>query len=274
MITKLAPAIDFNPKKIKDLEAAEAHYDQVLTGYPELRDAETDELIAVVKPFAYPPLRSRILEAKLSYQGARKRKGLLIRNQSEIFGWTNPSFFKQFNKVMAPSTIMRKHPHLADQLRQSARIANNFYAAEAPVSYQNHFNCMTDFSRNELGLAPGCVFNQGVINRDNVLPMHTDRNNFPGAWSVMVTLKKDIAGGLLVFPRFRAALDLPDSSMILFNGQAEWHGVTAIKRLKPISYRITVVFYSNENICSIPSWDFVRQQAEQKLSREINKKNG
>lgn len=84
----------------------------------------------------------------------------------------------------------------------------------------------------------------GIINDVVSLPYHRDSGNIPGTWSAMVVLRKQSDGGMLHLPEYGVAFECPDLSMLFFDGQATWHGVTPIRLRNAMSYRRTVVMYS------------------------------
>jgi len=96
---------------------------------------------------------------------------------------------------------------------------------------------------------PHSVFTSGIVNQDNPLQYHYDAGNFEGTWSVMAMLKHQVAGGHLVLPEFGIKLACADSSVLIFDGQSELHGVTPIRKMHADSYRFSIVFYSLERMC-------------------------
>ena len=92
-------------------------------------------------------------------------------------------------------------------------------------------------------------FTSGIINYSAALPYHRDSGNVLGSWSVMVALRKHMSGGQLHLPEYDVVLGVPDRSIIFFNGQAIWHGVTPMVAAKKDAYRFTIVYYAKRKIC-------------------------
>jgi len=92
-------------------------------------------------------------------------------------------------------------------------------------------------------------FTSGIINYSAALPYHRDSGNVLGSWSVMVALRKHMLGGQLHLPEYGVVLGVPDRSIIFFNGQAIWHGVTPMVAAKKDAYRFTIVYYAKRKIC-------------------------
>jgi hypothetical protein len=92
-------------------------------------------------------------------------------------------------------------------------------------------------------------FTSGIINYSAALPYHRDSGNVLGSWSVMVALRKHMSGGQLHLPEYGVVLGVPDRSIIFFNGQAIWHGVTPMVAAKKDAYRFTIVYYAKRKIC-------------------------
>lgn len=96
-------------------------------------------------------------------------------------------------------------------------------------------------------IIPNCNFTSGIVNRNNPLQYHYDAGNFEGFFSAMIAFKRNTAGGHLNLPEYDVQLDIGDRSVLLFDGQAELHGVTPITR-DSTGYRFTVVFYTLEQL--------------------------
>src|SRR5260221_500728 len=96
---------------------------------------------------------------------------------------------------------------------------------------------------------PGSVFTSGIINQDNPLQYHYDAGNFEGTWSVMAVFKEQVSGGHLILPEFNVKLACQDSSIVVFDGQSELHGVSPIRKMAEEAYRFSVVFYALEALC-------------------------
>jgi hypothetical protein len=87
------------------------------------------------------------------------------------------------------------------------------------------------------------VFTTATANRDYTSTVHRDRGNLKTGMSVMCVVKEEEsagkwAGGELVFPRFRVAVDMRDRDVLLFPPD-EWHGNVQVRgegRLSLVCY--------------------------------------
>lgn len=91
-----------------------------------------------------------------------------------------------------------------------------------------------------MGLSP---WTSGVLNDTAALPYHYDKNNYPGAWSVMPSLRRLVTGAHLHFPEYGITLATGDGDVQAFAGSLLVHGVTPLRRELPGGYRFSCVFY-------------------------------
>lgn len=89
----------------------------------------------------------------------------------------------------------------------------------------------------------GTPWTSGVVNLTSALDYHFDRNNFKGAWSAMIVVRRGARGGHLHLPEYDVALPCRDGDLLFFPASGLLHGVTPID-LEPNGYRITTVYYS------------------------------
>lgn len=109
----------------------------------------------------------------------------------------------------------------------------------------------------------GSVYTSGIVNYNNGLGYHKDSQNFNDFYSGMLTLKNSIIGGELSLPEYGVAIDLPDSSLLFFQGQNVLHGVMPFKLKTRSSYRVTSVFYAMQPLCKCGS----KQQELKRIQR-------
>jgi len=91
-------------------------------------------------------------------------------------------------------------------------------------------------------------FTSGVINNLSALPYHKDSGNFSGSWSMMLSLRKNITGGYLHIPEYDLVAGVPHNSVLIFNGQNLWHGVTPFVVSKKNGFRYTIVWYAKDKV--------------------------
>lgn len=129
---------------------------------------------------------------------------------------------------------------------------------------------------------PGGLFTAGIINRSWAVRYHRDSRNFKDSWSAMVVFKRNVHGGHLDIPELGVTLDCTDESLVLFDGQSWWHGVTPIMMLdgQPLDiardaqkfYRISIVWYARSDQCQCLPWaDEVAYGQERERTSAITK---
>lgn len=90
---------------------------------------------------------------------------------------------------------------------------------------------------------PYTVFSTATVNRNARFTVHRDDGNLPGAYGAMTVIRSgQYQGGLLVFPRYRVAVDLHNRDLLIADNQ-EAHGNTALEGIDPDTERISVVAY-------------------------------
>lgn len=168
-------------------------------------------------------------------------------NTSKIFGFQprNPMHRQDF---CTSGVVSKENPELVRLLVRLAEFIDADYKEKNPEQYKKHREKIEDKVLPEWRLG-NSIFTSGIINNDNTLTYHLDRGNFPGVWSAMIVLKNNIAGGELCLPEINTALELPDRSLVYFDGQGLIHGVTPFYRLQENSHRYSIVFYSLEGMC-------------------------
>jgi hypothetical protein len=102
---------------------------------------------------------------------------------------------------------------------------------------------------------PGGLFTGGIVNRTTALRYHQDRLNFKGSWSAMVVLRSGVDGGHLAVPELGVTLACPDASVVLFDGQRFWHGVTPLAVHGRRGVRLSVVWYARRDMCACLAWE-------------------
>jgi hypothetical protein len=105
-------------------------------------------------------------------------------------------------------------------------------------------------------------FTQGIVNKDGLLPYHFDKTNFRHVWSGMVAFRHNMRGGHLAVPEYDVGFEIADRSLLLFDGQSLFHGVTPMEPTGLDAYRYSIVYYSREAMvkCLPPGEEVKRQR--------------
>lgn len=89
---------------------------------------------------------------------------------------------------------------------------------------------------------PGTPFTTVTVNRDARMAVHRDDGNLPGGYGVLTVIEAgDYDGGLLVFPEYRAAVDLRSCDVLIADNR-EAHGNTEFVGRGAFN-RVSVVLY-------------------------------
>lgn len=95
----------------------------------------------------------------------------------------------------------------------------------------------------------GTAFTSVTLNFNFKTAYHVDKNNLHGALAVLsVITKGQYEGHYLVFPEVRLAFDLRDGDFIIGDTQTLLHGNTPMTKLTEDAERVSLVFYSRENM--------------------------
>jgi hypothetical protein len=105
---------------------------------------------------------------------------------------------------------------------------------------------------------PGTTFTTVTVNRNFRTAVHRDRGDLPEGFGVMSVVRSgEYSGGHLVFPKFRVAVDM-DTSDVLLADVHELHGNTGIEG-EPGWERISLVMYFRRRMVRcLPCADEVR----------------
>jgi hypothetical protein len=167
------------------------------------------------------------------------------------------------------------YPKLHARLCELAKVCAAEYRAANPNEYDLH---LATVQRDVLPewVLPGTPFTGGIINDTTALPYHRDRGNVPGSWSAMVTMRDDgVDGGWLVVPELGVALRTAHGSVLLFQGEQWWHGVSPLRRSQRKARRYTMVFYSLHGMRKcLCGRDEIARYKEVRTKREKNRHAG
>lgn len=169
-----------------------------------------------------------------------------IASANKVFGTLEPNKMRQRFGCKS-AALDRDEPILRDLL---GVIATESFTELKKIDHyraENHEKLVTD-SIHKDWLLKEAPFTSGVINYSAALPYHRDSGNIVGSWSAMVCMRKNMLGGHLHLPEYDITLGVPNGSLIWFNGQSVWHGVTPMFAQKKDAYRFTVVFYAKRKV--------------------------
>lgn len=144
------------------------------------------------------------------------------------------------------ASIGMENPEAEHALEEGAKVAEHFYQLTNPELHRQHDAWLRQKGvRDQWRLHEGdSVFTSGIVNKNNPLPYHYDTGNFDQAWSAMFVFKSPgYSGGRLHVPEYDCAFELPDHSVLMFDGQDLVHGVTPVVN-EGGAYRYSVVYYS------------------------------
>lgn len=100
----------------------------------------------------------------------------------------------------------------------------------------------------------GTAFTSITLNFNFRTAYHVDKNNLHGGMAVLsVITQGDYKGHYLVFPEVRLAFNLRDGDFIVGDTQTLLHGNTPMEKLTPEAERVSLVFYSRENMVLLDS---------------------
>lgn len=116
------------------------------------------------------------------------------------------------------------------------------------------------------------VFTTVTINKNFRTAAHKDAGDFEQGFGVMAYFSTGkTSGGLLVFPKYRIAIELSSCDVVLFDVH-EWHGNTELIKTAN-SERFTCVFYYRQNMirCGSPDYEVKRSQKCRELGTLYDK---
>lgn len=147
---------------------------------------------------------------------------------------------------------------IAGLLRDMAAHAWEIAQETVPELAQNTIDAVYPKIHDDWLLAEA-PWTSGIMNKTAALPYHKDSGNIKGAISSMWVLRRHITGGYLHLPEYNVAFECPNKSLITFDGQALWHGVTPFHNTGRIedqrfkkgggynpkdAYRMSIVYYA------------------------------
>jgi hypothetical protein len=169
-----------------------------------------------------------------------------ISSNTVTFGHTAPDHVKQ-NYACRLSEVHHYAPTLGDAMTSIIPPMWQLFQKYLPDQAAAHEKIVRDSIHTDW-LLHDTPFTSGICNHTSVLPYHCDAGNLSDAWSMMLSVRKNIGGGHLHIPEYDTSLEIADRSVTIFNGQQHLHGVTPFVRLRKDAYRFTLVIYTKQAI--------------------------
>ncbi len=215
--------------------------------------------LSYIEGFPMESLRLAVQEFDKKIAVNRRQSG--VPSMSKTFG-CSPRAPVQQRDYCYQASLHRENPAagkvLIDYAEKFSNLLRESYPEQAEVSAKATAGVLKHWLMGE------SLFTSGIINKENPLQYHYDAGNFEGTWSVMAVFKKDIVGGHLILPEYGVKIACKDSSLLIFDGQSELHGVSPISKMSAQAYRYSVVFYSLEKMsqCGTPTEEIRRAQIQ------------
>lgn len=104
-------------------------------------------------------------------------------------------------------------------------------AAEFAVQVPDRYAVQADYAEHTdpAWRIAGTPFTTVTVNNTYPTGVHTDKGDLEEGFSTLACVRRgEYTGGVLVFPRYRVAVDMRDGDLVMMNAH-EWHGNTAIQ---------------------------------------------
>lgn len=151
------------------------------------------------------------------------------------------------------------HQELWQQALPFVRRVSGVFEEYAPKQHgaQKAFvdRCHPDF------IIPGTIFSTITVNRDWRTAVHTDTGDYESGLGCMTVLQGgNYEGGELIFPKYRAAVDMRLGGVCLADVH-EWHGNNPISGIPGQYVRISLVLYCRQGMIECGSAAFELERA-------------
>jgi len=137
---------------------------------------------------------------------------------------------------------------------------NECYKESAPTEYNKQFE---ESLKIQKYIIPNTVFTTVTINYNFRTALHKDKGDFKDGFGNLVVCSSNISGGLLLFPRYKLAIELFNGDFLSMNVH-EWHCNSTINSNN--GYRLSFVSYLRQNM--------VKCEMINKRLDILNKNNG
>jgi len=169
-----------------------------------------------------------------------------FNNAHRTFGYSAPAPLRR-RYGCSSCGFNREHPDVASTLEDLSSALFGAFQSVAPEEAAAH-KALVEGAIHEDWRFGGAPWTSGIINRSAALPYHRDSGNLSGAWSAMLVLRRGMGGGILHMPELDLYLTIPDKTIVIFDGQGAWHGVTPLTPDKPQAHRYSIVWYAKETM--------------------------
>lgn len=261
---------ELNLKDYVKRSALESDYEELLDGDVIGVDAETKEIIFVQKQLEFDERPVMAALDRIKYVEGERSRGL--KSRSRVFGF-NPRNPMRQDFCSTTSLAAQQPAEHAAVVKYGVQIAQ-IYSEFTPEVFAKHQKIVKSKVLDEWQLKD-TPFTSGIINKNNPLKYHFDSGNFKDVYSCMAVFKRDIRGGFLSLPEYGVGLSLPHNSVFMFDGQSVLHGVTPITKLNANAVRISIVYYSLQQIWNcLPLSEEVARIRQRKTERERRRARG
>jgi hypothetical protein len=180
-------------------------------------------------------------DSRYTANASSRLSGVLYPNRT--FGTAAPSALRRRFWCSSASFDL-EFPKIAAELRHLAVDAWAVCEKVMPEAAEHTANTVYPKIHDDW-LLFDAPWTSGIINKSAALPYHRDSGNIKGAISAMWVVRSRIKGGYLHIPEYNVAFTCPNKSLIAFDGQRLWHGVTPFETENhPDAFRFSVVYYA------------------------------
>ncbi len=230
---------EFSHKEYIRRSAVESDYSTLIKEDCKLVDKESGQLLGV---YLVMPKHSReLLKALLTIKYDKNKRLAGLITKSRIFGFKPREKIR--NDFCTSTQLARESPKEHEIICGFAKEISKYYRKFCGEIYTDHEEITKSKLLPEWTLE-GTPFSSGIVNRNNALHYHFDSGNFKNVYSNMVAFKSNVKGGYLSIPQYDIGMEIANNSLMLFDGQKILHGVTPFKLLSKDAYRLSIVYYS------------------------------
>jgi len=230
---------NFSHKDYIRRTALESDYSTLIKEDCKMVDKVSGLLLGVY--LVMPNHSMELLKALLTIKYDKNRRIAGLITKSRIFGFKPREKIR--NDFCTATQLSRESPKEHKIICDFSKEISKYYRKFCGEIYAEHEEITKSKLLPEWTLE-GTPFSSGIVNRNNALHYHFDSGNFKSVYSNMVAFKSNVKGGYLSLPQYDVGFEIANNSLMLFDGQKILHGVTPFKLLSKEAYRISIVYYS------------------------------
>lgn len=181
---------------------------------------------------------------KIKYSTQRRASGMY--NHSKTFGWDPPTHYKQATARL--SRLMVDEPEISADLIAACGVMNKFFKFHLPEQQKWQKNLVSSTVEPEYILPGTDWVNSGIVNDNNRLTYHRDRNNISDTYNCMLVFNRGTAGGETIVPELNIAFKPRHGAILLFKAEKWFHGVAPIIKTASDGRRISLVAYTQRGL--------------------------